>query len=379
MSVWPEAGSLQLAGDVPEPRGRIFGCGFACTQSPFGGSARGFDAMPFGAPRTSGASTTHAFASAKGVREVGVESRAPGRGAFGCLGWTRRLGPPVPVRELARRAVRRAVMRSSERDAVAGDRAPSGETDRRWGTSSAAPQRCGAIPRVLHRCPSILRDTMRRVAALLGFVRGAGRRLRPIPSLPPGCGGRTGSVAVFGLPASRTGARRPSGRMQASATSEPDTAENLCLLSALGWGDAGRGPGHRTAKRGSRPGAQETAAADTERVRSKAHGSIELLGVATPRGCKRTLQRTKALRSNRVPAVVETRRRCDAMTARGNARAVNAEPFREEGESGDALDGCWRGESFEGSSPLGKISKTPANQVSEGREADRGSETWRTP
>jgi len=180
--------------------------------------------------------------------------------------------------------------------------------------------------------------------------------------------GRTGSVAVFGLPASRTGARRPSGRMQASAPSEPDTAENLCLLPALGWGtpaavqDTARRNGARPRRAGDCRGRHGTCSIQSPwEHRAPRGGNTSRM--------QRTLRRMKALRSNRVPAGVATRRRCDAMTAGGHVRAVNADPLREEGGSGDALDGCRRGESFEGSSPLGKISQRPS-----GRGRPRGRE-----
>jgi len=96
MSVWPEAGTLQLAGDAPEPRGPHLRVRVSPARGPLSGGARvGSTRCPSGRRgrvahrRPTPPLRWRSLRFGEGsVREVGVESRGPGRGAFGC----RRLG-----------------------------------------------------------------------------------------------------------------------------------------------------------------------------------------------------------------------------------------------------------------------------------------------
>lgn len=246
MSVWPEAGPLPFPGEMrPEPPSRAFGCDSPCLPSGKRGPHTSFGRGRVAHRRG------HAFG--RDQASVSSQSATTSRLRTGCV-WAassnHRCQPSGAERWVAD-ALR------SERDG-AGDRAPSGETDRRGGSPSGT--------------------------SIDAEVPPSGRTdaLRPIPVLPSGKAGRTGSEAVFGLPATgpagadlRVGSKhrptrsqtkpRPSafatalGRCDAHADSEP--------AGRNGWGPP--------------PGA--TRAAGNGTCRSKAHGSIGRHVVATPR------------------------------------------------------------------------------------------------
>jgi len=215
MSVWPEAGHLQLAGEGPEPR-----------AAPL---LREGDGSPRDAP-SSGDAPRDRWSISKGwaVRGTSRSSLPSGRGAirrracfralfagaFGC----RRTRPPVTLEHRCQPfgAERWVATDSSEsgRD-EAGDRAPSGETDRLRGAS------LGISPGVRTGSFGI------RPGAAEVDLRDD-RRQATDPGLPFGATGRTGCVAVFGLPASRTGGPPSFGMAPASALSEPDKPRS-CL------------------------------------------------------------------------------------------------------------------------------------------------------
>jgi hypothetical protein len=186
--------------------------------------------------------------------------RALFAGAFG----HQRARPPVTLEHRCRPfgAERWVATDSSEsgRD-EAGDRAPSGETGRLRGAPSGLPRRQDRI----------LRDpSQARPRSTFGTTDADATD----PGLSFGATGRTGSAAVFGLPASWTGGRPSFGMVPASGLSEPDKPRSCLPHHSRVEADAATAwnrPGGTTCPDG-RVGA--SCAADIRTSRSKAHGSI---------------------------------------------------------------------------------------------------------
>jgi hypothetical protein len=107
--------------------------------------------------------------------------------------------------------------------AIAGDRAPSGETDRRRGMLPRDPPPAFATAALRGFTPRVTTQRGRRAPFGVRVVEPGRSRL----ALTGGCGW-TGSAAVFGLPADRPRGTGPSGRVQnASVLPEPDKPRTL--------------------------------------------------------------------------------------------------------------------------------------------------------
>jgi len=281
MSVWPETGT-PARWRSPEPRavnGSPFGdrtAPFRCDS--FGGPREGFDTASFGtrvrvargrprlrASEVGGEQALHRYAGDRGR----MERRARTTGA--------------PLRGSA---LDRDKFSSGNRTRLRWNRAPSGATGRRGGSSLRG--RAIGIPRILRGSTGCgrgasfgIRRSHTRPISSRSLRRCEGRDRKP--RQPSGCrrAGTTGACLR---------ARRPIiGRM------EPDKAETLCLPQDCSGPGTPRGFAREAKRPAGLDGAQPRGSIGTCRL--KAHGSIERVRSGNAAQTQRTPRWNKALRS----------------------------------------------------------------------------------